>query len=45
MKLKWEINHNEENTRSSQFVKSALHDDSVAAFQGKIFVESKGTKN
>ena len=26
MKLS-EINHNEENTRSSQFVKSALHDD------------------
>ena len=42
--IKWEINHNEENTRSSQFVKSALHDDSVAAFQGKIFVESKAQK-
>ena len=42
--IKWEINHNEENTRSSQFVKSALHDDSVAAFQGKIFVDSKAQK-
>ncbi len=42
--IKWEINHNEENTRSSQFVKSALHDDSVAAFQGKIYVESKAQK-
>ncbi|OUV86842.1 MAG: hypothetical protein CBC96_04105 [Pelagibacteraceae bacterium TMED136] len=42
--IKWEINHNEENTKSSQFVKSALHDDSVAAFQGKIFVESKAQK-
>ena len=42
--IKWEINHNEENTKSSQFVKSALHDDSVAAFQGKIFVDSKAQK-
>jgi len=42
--IKWEINHNQENTKSSQFVKSALHDDSVAAFQGKIFVESKAQK-
>ncbi|MEL0177618.1 MAG: SufD family Fe-S cluster assembly protein, partial [Pelagibacteraceae bacterium] len=42
--IKWEINHNEENTRSSQFVKSALHEDSVAAFQGKIFVDSKAQK-
>ena len=42
--IKWEINHNEENTKSSQFVKSALHDDSVSAFQGKIFVESKAQK-
>ncbi len=42
--IKWEINHNEENTRSSQFVKSALHDQSVAAFQGKIFVDSKAQK-
>ena len=42
--IKWEINHNEENTRSSQFVKSALHDESVAAFQGKIFVDSKAQK-
>tara|TARA_B100000963_G_scaffold332111_1_gene323373 strand:+ start:472 stop:1713 length:1242 start_codon:yes stop_codon:yes gene_type:complete len=42
--IKWETNHNEENTKSSQFVKSALHDDSVAAFQGKIFVESKAQK-
>ena len=42
--IKWEINHNEENTRSSQFVKSALHDESVAAFQGKIYVNSKAQK-
>ncbi len=42
--IKWEINHNEENSKSSQFVKSALHDDSVAAFQGKIFVKSKAQK-
>ena len=42
--IKWEINHNEPNTKSSQFVKSALHDESVAAFQGKIFVDSKAQK-
>ena len=42
--IKWETNHNEENTRSSQFVKSALHDEAVAAFQGKIFVDSKAQK-
>ena len=42
--IKWEINHNEENTKSSQFVKSALHDESVAAFQGKIYVNSKAQK-
>ena len=42
--IKWEINHNELNTKSSQFVKSALHDESVAAFQGKIFVDSKAQK-
>ena len=42
--IKWETNHNEENTKSSQFVKSALHDESVAAFQGKIFVKSKAQK-
>jgi len=42
--IKWEVNHNEPNTKSSQFVKSALHDESVAAFQGKIFVDSKAQK-
>ena len=42
--IKWEINHNEPNTKSSQFVKSALHDESVAAFQGKIYVDSKAQK-
>ena len=42
--IKWEVNHNEENTRSSQFVKSALHEEAVAAFQGKIYVDSKAQK-
>jgi len=35
--IKLQVNHNEEQTKSSQFVKSALHDESIAVFQGKIF--------
>ena len=42
--IKLQINHNEEHTRSSQFVKSVLHDSATAAFQGKIFVDSKAQK-
>ena len=42
--IKLIINHNEEFTESSQFIKSALHDSSTAAFQGKIFVDSQAQK-
>ena len=42
--IKLQVNHNEEQTKSSQFVKSALHDESIAVFQGKIFVDSKAQK-
>ncbi len=38
------MNHNEENTKSSQFVKTALYDQSISSFQGKIFVDSKAQK-
>ena len=41
---KWIINHNKPNTKSSQFLKSALHDKSSCVFQGKIFVESVAQK-
>lgn len=42
--IKLQINHNEERTKSSQFVKSALYDSANAIFQGKIFVDSKAQK-
>lgn len=42
--IKLQINHNEEFTKSSQFVKSVLHENSTAVFQGKIFVDSKAQK-
>jgi Fe-S cluster assembly protein SufD len=42
--IKLIINHNEELTESSQFIKSALHNSSTAAFQGKIFVDSQAQK-
>jgi len=42
--IKLQINHNEESTKSSQFVKSALYDNSNAVFQGKIYVDSKAQK-
>ena len=42
--IKLQINHNEEHTKSSQFVKSALYDSANAIFQGKIFVDSKAQK-
>jgi len=41
---KWIINHNKPNTKSSQFLKSALHDKSSCVFQGKIFVDSVAQK-
>ena len=41
---KWVINHNEENTKSSQFLKTALHDSSHSVFQGKIYVNSIAQK-
>ena len=42
--IKLLMNHNEENTKSSQFIKSALYDTSTGVFQGKIFVDSKAQK-
>ena len=42
--IKLNINHNEESTESSQFVKTALYDTATAAFQGKIFVDSQAQK-
>ncbi|MAJ56592.1 MAG: Fe-S cluster assembly protein SufD [Candidatus Pelagibacter sp.] len=41
---KWVINHNKENTKSSQFLKTALHDSSHSVFQGKIYVNSIAQK-
>tara|TARA_B100000886_G_scaffold254559_1_gene180102 strand:+ start:17249 stop:18484 length:1236 start_codon:yes stop_codon:yes gene_type:complete len=41
---KWVINHNKENTKSSQFLKTALHDSSNSVFQGKIYVKSIAQK-
>jgi Fe-S cluster assembly protein SufD len=38
------INHLTENTKSYQLVKSVLDDSSKAAYQGKIFVNSKAQK-
>ncbi len=35
------INHLTENTKSFQLIKSVLEDSSKAAYQGKIFVNSK----
>ncbi len=42
--IKLLMNHNEENTKSSQFIKTALYDQSNSSFQGKIFVDSKAQK-
>jgi Fe-S cluster assembly protein SufD len=38
------INHLTENTKSFQLIKSVLEDSSKAAYQGKIFVNSKAQK-
>ena len=38
------INHLTENTKSYQLIKSVLEDSSKAAYQGKIFVNSKAQK-
>ena len=42
--IKTVINHNEENCKSYQLIKSVLNDDSKGVYQGKIFVSSKGQK-
>ena len=42
--IKLLMNHNEENTKSSQFIKTDLYDQSNSSFQGKIFVDSKAQK-
>ncbi|OUW62958.1 MAG: Fe-S cluster assembly protein SufD [Pelagibacteraceae bacterium TMED201] len=38
------VNHLTENTKSYQLIKSVLEDSSKAAYQGKIFVDSKAQK-
>ena len=38
------INHLTENTKSYQLIKSVLEDSSIAAYQGKIFVNSEAQK-
>ena len=45
MKLELIINHLVENTKSYQLIKSVLNDKSKGVYQGKIFVNSKSTKN
>lgn len=42
--IKWEVLHNEVSTTSKQYVKSVLNDQSTAAFQGKIYVNSIAQK-
>ena len=38
------INHLDDNTKSYQLIKSVLEDSSIAAYQGKIFVNSEAQK-
>ena len=42
--IKTEINHNEENCKSYQLIKSVLNDSSKGIYQGKIYVNSKAQK-
>ena len=42
--IKTEINHNEENCKSYQLIKSVLNDNSKGIYQGKIYVNSKAQK-
>ena len=42
--IKTEINHNEENCKSYQLIKSVLNDKSKGIYQGKIYVNSKAQK-
>ena len=42
--IKTKINHNEENCKSYQLIKSGLNDNSKGVYQGKIYVNSKAQK-
>jgi Fe-S cluster assembly protein SufD len=42
--IKTKINHNEENSKSYQLIKSVLNDNSKGVYQGKIYVNSKAQK-
>jgi len=42
--IKTEINHNEENCKSYQLIKTVLNDSSKGIYQGKIYVNSKAQK-
>jgi len=42
--IKTKINHNEENCKSYQLIKSVLNDNSKGIYQGKIYVDSKAQK-
>ena len=44
MRLKLSINHNEENCKSYQLIKSVLNENSKGVYQGKIYVNSKAQK-
>ncbi|WP_435095607.1 Fe-S cluster assembly protein SufD [Candidatus Pelagibacter bacterium nBUS_27] len=42
--IKTSINHNEENCKSYQLIKSVLNENSKGVYQGKIYVDSKAQK-
>ena len=42
--IKTVINHNEENSKSYQLIKTVLNDESKSVYQGKIYVNSKAQK-
>ena len=42
--IKTVINHNEENCKSYQLIKTVLNDESNSVYQGKIYVDSKAQK-
>ena len=42
--IKTSINHNEENCKSYQLIKSVLNENSKGVYQGKIYVHSKAQK-
>ena len=42
--IKTSINHNEENCKSYQLIKSVLNENSKGVYQGKIYVNSKAQK-